>query len=171
MATWSVAEYLIHRFRGHEARNRNAFQREHLRHHGEPYFFSPWKVKVQMAAPSIVGVLIASLSLLGPAVGLAYTLSFVATYTSYEVVHRRIHTRPPRGRVSRALRRHHLHHHFVRSTHNHGVTSRIWDRVFGTFDAPTVIPVPRTFAPRWLLDGDGGLRPEYAGDYKLVGRA
>jgi 4-hydroxysphinganine ceramide fatty acyl 2-hydroxylase len=67
------------------------------------------------------------------------------------------------------VRRHHFHHHFGHPTANHGVTSPIWDMVFGTYervDGP--LRVPRRLAMVWLVD-DGQVRPEYADDYALAG--
>jgi hypothetical protein len=53
---------------------------------------------------------------------------------------------------------------------NHGVTWSLWDRAFGTYEAPGRIRVPRRMAMAWLVDEAGEVRPEHAGDYELVGR-
>jgi hypothetical protein len=53
---------------------------------------------------------------------------------------------------------------------NHGVTSPVWDKAFGTYDDPGVVTVPRRMAPTWLLDADGEVRPELADDYRVKGR-
>ena len=54
---------------------------------------------------------------------------------------------------------------------NHGVTSPLWDRVFGTLEVPDVIRVPRRHAMAWLTDAGGTVLPEYAARYVLVGPA
>ena len=54
---------------------------------------------------------------------------------------------------------------------NHGVTWSVWDHVFGTYEAPGCVRVPRRMAMVWLVDEDGALRPEFAADYEVVGRS
>src|SRR5690606_2738474 len=71
----------------------------------------------------------------------------------------------------RWVRRSHLHHHFGAPLRNIGVTSPIWDRLFGTYDEPGRVVVPRRMAPTWLLDEDGEVRPEHAADYAVRGGA
>ena len=59
---------------------------------------------------------------------------------------------------------------YTQTLENHGVTSPVWDLVFGTYvrvDGP--IRVPRRMAMVWLVDDDGTVRPEYAADYAVVG--
>lgn len=46
----------------------------------------------------------------------------------------------------------------------------MWDRIFGTYDDPGRVVVPRRMAPTWLLDEDGEVRPEHAADYEARGR-
>jgi sterol desaturase/sphingolipid hydroxylase (fatty acid hydroxylase superfamily) len=85
-----------------------------------------------------------------------FAVGFVGMYVAYEVVHRRLHTHRGVGAVGRYLRRHHFHHHFGNPRLNHGVTSPIWDVVFGTFQAPGVITVPEKLAMDWLVDPQTG---------------
>jgi hypothetical protein len=54
---------------------------------------------------------------------------------------------------------------------NHGVTSPLWDKVFGTYEAPAQVRVPRRLAMIWLVDEQGELRAEFADRYVLVGAA
>jgi hypothetical protein len=54
---------------------------------------------------------------------------------------------------------------------NHGVTTAVWDRAFGTYEHPERVRVPRRLALPWLVDGAGAIRPEFRADYELVGRA
>lgn len=91
-------------------------------------------------------------------------------YVAYEVVHRRAHTHAPRGPYSRWVRRNHFTHHFLTPRTNHGVTSPLWDRVFGTHEPLGVVRVPARHAMPWLLDpATGEVRAELAADYRLQG--
>jgi len=167
---WTWVEYVLHRFAGHWARGRNHFSREHLRHHGTPSYFSPLPQKVLSAV--IVGPAVgAAVGLvLGPGVGVAFGAGFLVGYFAYEWVHWRIHVAPPRGRWSRWVRLHHLHHHFSDPSANHGVTTDLWDRVFRTHTAVGPVAVPRKRALPWMTDATGQLRPELAHDYALTDR-
>ena len=54
---------------------------------------------------------------------------------------------------------------------NHGVTTPVWDLVFGTYErVEGPVKVPRRLAMRWLVDEDGELLPGYEADWALVGR-
>jgi sterol desaturase/sphingolipid hydroxylase (fatty acid hydroxylase superfamily) len=150
---WSLAEYLLHRFLGHDRRTwPNAFATEHTRHHGEgDYFARSWKKALgALGAVPIVSAMAASV--VGATLGIAFGASFVSMYVLYEWVHRRAHTHRGLGAYGRYLRRHHFHHHFGNPRANHGVTSPVWDVVFGTFEPPGRIRVPEKLRMRWLVD-------------------
>jgi sterol desaturase/sphingolipid hydroxylase (fatty acid hydroxylase superfamily) len=169
---WTLAEYLLHRFLGHDRRTwPNAFAAEHTRHHSEGNYFAPtWKkALVTLAAVPVVTAL-ASVAL-GWLLGLVFGVSFVAMYVAYEVVHRRAHTHRGLGAYGRYLRRHHFHHHFANPRQNHGVTSPFWDLVFGTWQVPARIRVPEKLRMNWLVDPDtGDVFPELAPHYELLRR-
>jgi sterol desaturase/sphingolipid hydroxylase (fatty acid hydroxylase superfamily) len=89
-------------------------------------------------------------------------------YGIYEWLHRREHTHAGIGPYGRFVRRHHFHHHFVDGRVNHGVTTPIWDFVFGTYEKPTTIRVPAKLCMAWLRDPQsGGIRAEHARTYQL----
>lgn len=167
-ATWSFLEYVIHRWLGHARRFRgNPFGVEHVRHHAEGNYFAPTIKKLGVAAVVAVGLGAPVAWLLG-AVGVAWICGLLVAYGAYELLHRREHTHPGLGRYGRWVRVHHFHHHFVDPRSNHGVTSPLWDLVFGTFQRTGVIPVPRRLAMAWLVDdATGAVRPEHAHRYAL----
>ena len=166
-ATWSLAEYLLHRFAGHVPRGRIRFSREHLAHHAEPTYFTPTARKAQTAAVVIALVAAPVIAALGLVAGLSGLGGFLVAYVGYELTHRRIHTHRPLGPYGRMIRRHHLHHHFGAPRMNHGVTSPIWDLVFGTYQRPARVRVPVRHALPWMVDESGELRAAFAGDYEL----
>ncbi len=53
---------------------------------------------------------------------------------------------------------------------NHGVTTIWWDKVFGSYEEPGQVRVPRRMALPWLVDEDGEIMGPYKDDYHLVGR-
>jgi hypothetical protein len=168
---WTLAEYGLHRFVFHGASATRLGAHEHRKHHAEVDYFAPWWQKALAAVAATSLMLPIAIVVAGPISGIAFTLGFVAMYLLYEVLHRRAHTRPPRGAYGRWRRRNHFAHHFVDPRHAQGVTTPIWDVVFGTRLHVDTVRVPRRLAMPWLLDAEGALRPEHAGDYVLVGAA
>lgn len=169
VASWTLVEYLLHRWMGHDRRFRgNPFGVEHVRHHSEGDYFAPtWKKGLAAAAFTAV-VIGPALALAGRADGLAYVAGLVGFYGVYEWLHRREHTHAGIGPYGRWARRHHFHHHFVDVRVNHGVTSPIWDLVFGTYEKPGVIRVPVKLRMAWLVDpATGDVRREHAARYEL----
>ena len=167
--TWSFLEYVIHRFAGHDPRLvRNLFGREHTAHHRDGGYFAPWWKKA-VAAVIVTALLTPPAAmLLGTQAGLAYALGFVGFYLTYELIHRLEHAWGGVGPYARWARRHHFYHHFHNPKANHGVTSPLWDVVFGTYVRPEGhILVPRELAMRWLCDEGGEVLPQHAERYAI----
>jgi sterol desaturase/sphingolipid hydroxylase (fatty acid hydroxylase superfamily) len=170
ICSWSLAEYFLHRFLGHDKRTwPNPFATEHTRHHSQGDYFAPTAKKAGVTLAALALVLPLMSWLLGAALGVAYAVAFVAMYVVYEILHRRAHTHPGLGRYGRFLRRHHFYHHFANPKANHGVTSPLWDVVFGTLEPAPRVRVPEKLAMAWLLDPQtGDVRREFSGAYELV---
>lgn len=162
---WTAAEYGLHRFAMHEMRGKGLASKEHLSHHADVTYFSPTSKKILSAAATTSVVLPTTWALFGRTRAVSFTTGMITTYFGYEVAHRRTHTHPPKTAYGRWMRRSHLNHHFGSPMRNHGVTQNWWDRLFGTYEDPGIVTVPRRMAPTWMVDDDGELRPEYAGDY------
>ena len=170
--TWTVAEYFLHRYLGHDKRTwPNLFATEHIRHHSQGNYFAPWYKKALAAVAVLAVFLTVSMALVGLQRGAVFSASFVAMYLTYEALHARAHTHPGFGAYGRFLRRHHFYHHFGNPQSNHGVTSPFWDRVFGTLEPSTRVRVPEKLAMVWLLDpATGDVRTEFTATYELVRR-
>lgn len=174
--SWSLAEYVLHRFFMHQLWGKGIASREHLMHHAGN---NQWNAANRLAW---VGVVLVGLFIVAPlAAGLALLVglpwqpallagpSYIASYGFYDWMHWRAHHRYPTSRYERWLRHHHFHHHFGHPMENHGVTSLVWDKVFGTYAEPGTIKVPRRLAMVWLVDEQGEVRPELAHQYQLAG--
>ena len=167
--TWTFLEYCIHRWLGHDRRLRpNPFATEHVRHHSQGDYFAPsWK-KGLVAVGAMALVAPPAVLLAGTRIGLCYSGGLVGFYLVYEILHRLDHTFDGLGPWGRWSRRHHFWHHFGNADSNHGVTSPIWDFVFGTYEAPGLIVVPERLAMAWLADPEtGDVRAKYANHYQI----
>jgi Fatty acid hydroxylase len=168
-ASWTATEYGLHRFAMHEMRGRGPASVEHLEHHGDVTYFSPPPKKIASAAATTAVAYPVTAALTSRRWATAFTAGLIAMYFGYEIAHRRTHTHPPRNRYGRWTRRNHMHHHFGAPMRNFGVTTPVWDRLWGTYDDPGVVVVPRRMAPAWMLDETGEIRAEFAADYTVRG--
>jgi sterol desaturase/sphingolipid hydroxylase (fatty acid hydroxylase superfamily) len=166
---WTLTEYLLHRFLGHVHRGRNFFKAEHQQHHAKANYFAP-AYKKAAAAVVVSTVLFLFISLFVPYLSaLAFVMGFSGMYALYELTHYRFHSTDPIARPFIILRKHHFYHHFHDPKTNHGVTSRVWDRVFGTFRKVEKVKVPARMSMNWLLSGDE-IKDIYVQHFQLVHR-
>lgn len=163
---WTFLEYVLHRFLGHEHKGKNFFKDEHQMHHRKVHYFAPGYKKAG-AAITVAISLFATLNLiLDWTNALAFVIGLMGMYGLYEYVHTRYHRKGPVARIFIILRKHHFYHHFHQPKLNHGVTTRFWDRVFGTFHRVETVTVPRKMTMDWLMSGEE-IAPAYTGHFRL----
>ncbi len=130
LLSWSFVEYLVHGILSH--RFKTFVSPLHWGHHKNAHnvFTSPlaW-------VPILMLFWAAGSLLVGMAASGAFTAGLLLGFLRYEYLHWRIHFRAPRNRRERQRRAHHLAHHFCNPKMYQGVTTRFWDRVFGTLPA------------------------------------
>lgn len=173
-ALWTLGEYVLHRFAMHHLHGRGIMSREHLEHH----VHSSWSFSVTHLM-SWAGMLLVGFGvfmpltwwLAGPVAAVPLAVGWAVGYFFYEYQHAVAHLRAPSGRYGTWLRRHHFHHHFGHPMANHGVTTLVWDRAFGTYEVPERVRVPRRLALPWLVDDRRELHEAFRADYVLVGAA
>jgi hypothetical protein len=153
--TWPLVEYAVHGVLAH--RFRTLVGPFHWGHHRNPHgvFTSPF-AWVPLAG-AIWGL--AALAV-GPGWAGLFLLGLFSGFARYEWIHYRIHFREPRNERERMLRAHHLAHHFRNPRMYHGVTTRLWDRAFGTLPAEWRDDYARV-GDRAPLRGDSNLRATY----------
>ena len=168
---WTFVEYAMHNFNGHQMKGRTNFSRDHLKHHAEEGYFAPVWAKVLRACLVIPLVFLLVLLALPWPLALAFTASFLGGHVLYEVVHYRLHFFVPGNAYMRWAARHHFAHHFNCPKHNHGVTTSLWDHVFGTYRSVEEVRVPRRLAMVWLVDqATEEVHPSFRDTFRLTGR-
>jgi sterol desaturase/sphingolipid hydroxylase (fatty acid hydroxylase superfamily) len=138
---WTLAEYTLHRFvfhfRPRTARQARIVYLFHGIHHHQP------RCKTRLVMPPVVSVPLALLFyggfylILSVALGrpqwIAPTYAgFIAGYLSYDMIHYATHHIPMRRVPGKVLKRYHLQHHYKTPEQRFGVSSPLWDTVFGT---------------------------------------
>jgi sterol desaturase/sphingolipid hydroxylase (fatty acid hydroxylase superfamily) len=173
-ALWTLAEYLLHRFAMHHLHGRGIMSREHLEHHVTSAWHFDRNHILSWTGMLLVGAVVwmpLGWWVGGPTAGIVLAVGWAVGYFFYEYQHAAAHLRAPRNRYEVFVRRHHFHHHFGAPMANHGVSVAVWDHVFGTFQRPERVRVPRRLVLPWMVDERGELQPRFAADYELVGAA
>lgn len=132
---WTLVEYALHRGFFHmradtPARRVTSFI-VHRHHHVAPAD-REHLVATPLYSLGLFLLLLAAYSPLGPARWPLLAGSMLG-YLAYEAAHWQIHHGTRRGRLARALRRHHLRHHLVDPAHNFGISSPLWDLALRTW--------------------------------------
>jgi len=172
LAGWTLLEYAIHYWLGHLPKGRTLISSEHLAHHRDILYFTPLARKVRGAVP-VLGLLLAVAGLtVGLPAGVGVVGAVAVGWTAYEWLHQSIHVAGPRNGYERWAARRHLHHHFVQPNRNHGVTTPLWDWVFGTYTPVTRVRVPsRALASLpWLRAAHDAVAsaPGFVADYEIT---
>ncbi len=140
LVIWTLAEYVLHRFVFH-FKPRTPWQERlsflfHGVHHAQP------RSKSRLVMPPAVSVPLGALFyglfwLVGQAVGAAAWVAplfagFAFGYLAYDMTHYATHHARIKGGYFLSVRRHHMRHHAQTPDQRFGVSSPLWDYVFGT---------------------------------------
>ena len=138
LALWSLLEYLLHRFFfhwiPHNHKMRQILHQLHFNHHDDPR--NPDKILVHpLYSLPVSGLLGCGFYLItgGLFASTGLLAGMWAGFLYYEWVHYRLHLGKDSKGLLKQQRRWHFHHHFVDPHHCFGVTSPLWDVVFGTY--------------------------------------
>jgi sterol desaturase/sphingolipid hydroxylase (fatty acid hydroxylase superfamily) len=147
---WSPIEYFLHRYLGHEWTFKSKFRKEHQKHHFLKDYFASHTDKTIAVFPIMILIVLVGMFFVALKYSLLFGIGFLLSYLTYEWFHKSLHVKSPRTRLGKCLRKHHFHHHFENPNMNFGVTTRFWDRVFGTFEKTSTINVPKKYKMNWL---------------------
>ncbi len=133
---WQLTEYFVHKkvfhWQGIGPRTRRLHDILHGYHHRYPddggRLVMPLAVSLSIAA-----LLAGGLWLLVPAfAAVPFFTGFLWGYLFYDFMHWATHFRAPRTAWGRAMRAHHMAHHFADIDSNFGISHRWLDRLLGT---------------------------------------
>ncbi|AXY76449.1 fatty acid hydroxylase [Paraflavitalea soli] len=135
MFFWTFFEYMMHRYIFHMIAESPRAQKVIYILHGNHHHFPRDKERLFM--PPIPSLMIASLIF-----GLIYLAmhqyaflffpGFILGYLIYGSMHYAIHAWNPPFKWMKSLWRNHHLHHYKDEEHGYGVSTTLWDRVFGT---------------------------------------
>lgn len=107
----------------------------HLRHHREPHDLERSVIRLRGSIPlAILFFLLALAAWRDLGLASVFHAGLLTGYVLYEYVHLASHA-GWRSRWFRSLHRHHSRHHYEDTSRSFGVTTPLWDWVFGTLPA------------------------------------
>lgn len=122
---WTLVEYVIHGTLSHVFAT--PISPLHDVHHRDPHAIFTIGAWVPTAIVWTVGM-----AVFGMSRGMIFYSGMVAGFIIYEAVHYRIHFATPATAFEARIRARHLAHHFHAPDVCFGVTTPIWDHVFGS---------------------------------------
>jgi sterol desaturase/sphingolipid hydroxylase (fatty acid hydroxylase superfamily) len=141
VVVWTLTEYTLHRFLFHYhakgERAQRVFFLFHGVHHAQP------QLKTRLVMPPVVSIpmafifyglfyLIMGVLLKGPQWVAPLFSGFIAGYLTYDMIHYATHHLPMRSGYWKYIKRYHMAHHYKAPDAIYGVSSPVWDYVFGT---------------------------------------
>ncbi|KAJ3045994.1 fatty acid alpha-hydroxylase [Rhizophlyctis rosea] len=137
---WSVIEYSLHRFLFHvdEIMPDNRFAiTAHFLLHGVHHYIPMDKMRLVMPPALSITLAIPIYSLYAAflptfAVCAPLAAGTITGYVGYDLMHYYLHHGKPYGAHLKEMKTYHLDHHYKDATLGYGITSKFWDRVFGT---------------------------------------
>lgn len=133
---WTLTEYLMHRFLFHYEPSSALGKRIHFVFHGVHHDYPNDAMRLVMApGVSIPLAFIYYYSfklLLGEASVAPFFSGFVMGYLFYDMTHYALHHLQFKNKFWVKLKANHMLHHYRDHDSGYGVSSKLWDKVFGT---------------------------------------
>jgi sterol desaturase/sphingolipid hydroxylase (fatty acid hydroxylase superfamily) len=132
---WTLFEYGMHRFVFHLKAKSQFGQRLVFLTHGN-HHVTPNDPDRNLMPPIVSFAIMGSFWILFVLVlgrpGSMLFLGFAIGYVVYDSIHYACHQLPMKRPVLRALRRHHMRHHYARDEGNFAITAIFWDKILGS---------------------------------------
>lgn len=137
---WTFAEYVLHRwvfhYCGPRPWQRRMFFIIHGVHHDYPNDAGRLVMPLGASIPMGVVFYILFRVIAGPLYCNPFFIGFGLGYLAYDGLHYAVHHFRMQSRVGKWLKRYHMIHHHTGVDARYGVSSPLWDYVFGTSGAP-----------------------------------
>jgi dihydroceramide fatty acyl 2-hydroxylase len=139
LISWSLGEYLLHRFALHCAshvKSLQSAQTMHLVHHDDPQGVEQLFLSPRICLPTATGYCLLTWAILGNWQSMAFLfIGAITGYFCYEWLHYQAHHGHSSLRMMKYLKKYHLLHHGETPNLRFGVTSPLFDYLFGTFQS------------------------------------
>lgn len=139
LVLWTLTEYVMHRWVFHYHPTSAIGQRIHFLMHGIHHAYP--RDSTRLVMPPVVSIPLAALFgiafhlVLGSYAPITFA-AFLVGYVGYDTIHYATHHWPMKGPVGKFLKEYHLRHHYIDEDRAYGVSSPLWDYLFGTSIPP-----------------------------------
>lgn len=142
LLSWGLVEYAVHRWVLHRVPRAQGFNLPgnltHLRHHDDPQSLQRLNVQLSESLPICIAYFAAAWAISGSWAAATWLFTgLMAGYFFYEYLDFQAHHGTSGTRLIRYFRKYHNQHHHYDASVRYGVTSPLFDYLFGTFDLPT----------------------------------
>ena len=136
LIVWTFVEYFLHRFVFHFVPKAQWALRLHFIFHGVHHDY-PNDLKRLVMPPSAsiplaTGFFFLFKALLPANAVYAFFPGFIGGYLVYDMTHYAIHHFNFKGGFLKRIKQHHMLHHYQDPSKGYGVSSDLWDKVFGS---------------------------------------
>ena len=154
LLTWGLIEYVVHRFVLHRELRKDGFNLPgtltHLTHHKNPQALDRLNVPLSEGAPISVVYFALAWAATGGWLSAVYLYTgMMVGYFFYEWLDFQAHHGSPRTRLVRYFKKYHMQHHHCDARARYGVTSPLFDYLFGTFHQEKRRPTVREQRKLW----------------------
>jgi len=136
LAIWTLAEYWLHRKVFHWEPDHTIGSRLHFIIHGVHHDHPNDKMRLVMPPGASIPLALLFYALFwlvfGQPTAFPLFAGFLVGYLVYDYTHYYLHHAVPKTDAGKRLRERHMRHHFQDHRYGFGVSSPIWDAVFGT---------------------------------------
>ncbi|ACU03899.1 MULTISPECIES: sterol desaturase family protein [Pedobacter] len=133
---WTLTEYVLHRFVFHFYPSSNWGKRIHFIFHGVHHDYPNDAQRLVMPPSASIPLATAFYFLFRWLLPLhmldGFFAGFILGYLFYDITHYMLHHAQFKNGVWKKIKHHHMLHHYDDSTRGYGVTSALWDRIFGS---------------------------------------
>jgi len=136
LVTWTIVEYILHRFVFHYHPTSEFGKKIHFIFHGIHHDYP--RDRLRLVMPPSVSIPLATLFFLlfrtfipAPQLYIFFG-AFLTGYLIYDMFHYAIHHVEVKGKLWNVLKTHHLKHHYNDPNKGFGVSSPIWDVIVGS---------------------------------------
>jgi 4-hydroxysphinganine ceramide fatty acyl 2-hydroxylase len=133
---WSFVEYIMHRFVFHYVPKNKFGLRLHFIFHGVHHDY-PSDAK-RLVLPPSVSIPLATIfyflfnAILPANYVFGFFPGFILGYLFYDISHYAIHHFNFKGNIWKKIKQHHMLHHYQSPDKGYGVSSPLWDKIFGS---------------------------------------
>jgi len=142
---WTLAEYALHRSVFHWTNNTTFGKRFHFYAHGVHHDYPNDSDRLVMPLLTSLPLAVLFWVIFYFAFGVVHAeplyMGFALGYLAYDGTHYAVHHFKQTTRIGKYIKRHHMLHHHMDHDGGFGVSSPLWDLVFGTM--PKVKPIKK----------------------------